>query len=420
MLLIVQFASGVLLAFYYVPSVDHAYTTVSFIERVLSSGAWIRSLHHYASQWLPLFVLLHLCRLLACEAYKYWKAQWVATILLLGLVLAAGATGYSLPWDARAFFSTRIAEGLLGGLPLVGRNLRLWLLGGSDISTLTLSRFFAVHVLLIPFLILSLVGWRLVKQSRRSVCLATLNRNAIVAGVVFVALAIWTLKFHAPLGPAVEEVTSDYLPRPGGQFLWLYQTLKYVPGGLGSVVGVVIPGLGLLLLLILPWLRVGFMNKVSRQPQRLLASLILGGAALWILTMTTTSYLSDHRDSRVRQQLAKQEMQEAEFRSAPFKPASIKLGDVAGNNVNQSSVPAAYTQLCANCHGPQGEGARQGTLRFPPLVGVSAKPRRTIEDIVNLLNDPMSYGLEPPMKSFATKLTEAEKKEIAAWIVTLK
>src|SRR6266508_3993515 len=73
MLLVVQFLTGVALAFYYVPSIDHAHTSVSFIEKVLSSGSWIRSLHHYGSQWLPLFLFLHLIRLVSCEAYRYWK-----------------------------------------------------------------------------------------------------------------------------------------------------------------------------------------------------------------------------------------------------------------------------------------------------------------------------------------------------------
>jgi ubiquinol-cytochrome c reductase cytochrome b subunit len=421
MLLVVQFATGVLLAFYYVPSADHAHTTVSFIEKVLSSGSWIRSLHHYGSQWLPLFVFLHLIRLRSCEAYKYWRVHWIAAVVLLGLVMAAGATGYSLPWDARAFFSTRVAEGLLAGLPLVGRNARLWLLGDSDISTLTLSRFFALHVLVIPFLILSVVTWRLIRQSTPQLCWSTINRNAIAAAVVFLAIALWTWKFAAPFGPTAADVTADYLPRPGAQFLWLYQSLKYVPGGLGSIVGVVVPGVGLLVLLLLPWLDLDFLKRFSKQPQGLIASSILAIAAAWVFTMTMTSYLSDRRDPRIRQQLAKQEMQEQSFRSSPFKPTPMNVGsDVAMTNANESKAPAAYLAHCANCHGQHGEGARQGSLKFPSLVGIAAKPRRTIDDIVGLLNDPTAFGLEPPMRSFATKLTEQEKRQIAEWVVGLK
>ena len=83
---------------------------------------------------------------------------------------------------------------------------------------------------------------------QRKACWSNLNRNAIAGGVVFVALAIWCLKFPAPLGPPVEAMSADYLPRPGAQFLWLYQILKYVPGGLGSIVGVVLPTVGIAIL----------------------------------------------------------------------------------------------------------------------------------------------------------------------------
>jgi ubiquinol-cytochrome c reductase cytochrome b subunit len=417
MLLVVQFATGTLLAFYYVPSVDHAHTTVSFIEKVLSSGTWLRSLHHYGSQWLPLFVFLHLIQLLTCEAYKHWKAHWLAAVILLALVMAAGGTGYSLPWDARAFFSTRIAEGLVGGLPFIGRISRLWLLAGNDISTLTLSRFFALHVLIVPFLILLVVGWRLAKQA--TVCWTTITRNAIAAGLVFLALAIWTARVPAPLGPSVADVSADYLPRPGAQFLWLYQTLKYVPGGIGSLVGVALPGLAILVLLLLPWLNLKSLHRVSRNPQKLIGTSIVGIIALWVITMTLTSYLSDQRDPRIRQQLAKQAAQELAFRSAPFTPVAMLPANQA-SAADTNSAPDAYLHFCASCHGPHGEGGAQGALKFPPLVGVSAKPRRSVDDIVGLLNDPLAYDIQPPMRSFATKLTDQEKREIAVWVVKLK
>ncbi|HEV8370802.1 MAG TPA: c-type cytochrome, partial [Pyrinomonadaceae bacterium] len=233
----------------------------------------------------------------------------------------------------------------------------------------------------------------------------------------FVALALWSFKFPAPLGPSVSAVTADYLPRPGAQFLWLYQSLKYVPGGLGSLVGVVFPGLVILILLALPWLDRGFVTRFSTQPQRLIASLLLAAVAAWVLTMTMTSYLSDRRDPRIRQQLARQETEERTFRSTPFQPAILQLSDVPQTN---GSAPPAYLKLCANCHGERGQGGTQGTLRFPPLIGVAVKPRRTVEDIIGLLNDPTAFGLEPPMRSFATKLTEDEKRDIAEWVVKLK
>ena len=377
MLLAVQFLTGILLAFYYVPSVDHAYTTVQYIEKDLSSGAWIRALHHYGSQWLALFAFLHVVRLFFTAAYVDRNKQWIASIILLGLVMAAGGTGYSLPWDARAFFSTRIAEGLMGGLPLVGRMARLWLLGGSDISTITLSRFFAMHLLVIPGLIVGVMVWR-------RLSFIDLPRNTIAAGVVFLVLALWSLKFHAPLGPSTTEMTADYLPRPGAQFLWLYQSLKYVPGGLGSIIGLILPGLALALLIALRWMR----------RARLIGGVILGIAALLIVGMTTAAYISDYKNPRMREQVARES--------------------------TQQPAPVLYIKWCSNCHGRNGEGAQQGQLKFPPLRGVAAKSQRTVDDIVGLLKNPEAYGLQPPMRSFSEKLTEPQMKEIAEWVHGLR
>jgi ubiquinol-cytochrome c reductase cytochrome b subunit len=404
-LLLVQFVTGVLLAFYYVPSVDHAYTTVAYVEKVVSSGAWVRSLHHYGSQWLSVFVFLHVIRLFLSRAFVANRIQWIVGILLLGFVMAAGGTGYSLPWDARAFFSTRIAEGLMAGLPIAGRMARLWLLGGSDISTITLSRFFALHVLVIPAFLIAVVVWRVF---RAKIAEIFGPRHAIAGGVVFLLLALWCLKHRAPLGPSVFDVTADYLPRPGAQFLWLYQSLKYLPGGLGSLAGIAVPGVVLLILVLLPWLK----------QQRLIGGTLLGIGLVLVLAMTTASYLSDRRDPQTSRQLSRQAAQEEAWRREPFKPAMIALA--TSTTSASGGAPLLYTKFCANCHGPNGEGARQGRLNFPPLLDVSNKPRRTVDDIVALLKDPTAYGLQPPMRSFSDKLTDEQMKEIGEWIVKLK
>ena len=209
------------------------------------------------------------------------------------------------------------------------------------------------------------------------------------------------------------EVTGDYIPRPGAQFLWLYQSLKYLPGGLGSLAGVALPGVALLLLVLLPWLK----------PQRLIGGSILGVGVVLILVMTTASYLSDRNDQQTWKQLSRQATEEEVWRGEAFKPETITLATTtttSGSGTNASGTPVMYTKYCANCHGPNGEGGRQGRLTFPPLVDVSAKPRRAVDDIVGLLKDPTAYGLQPPMRSFSNKLTDEQMKEISEWIVKLK
>jgi mono/diheme cytochrome c family protein len=247
-----------------------------------------------------------------------------------------------------------------------------------------------------------------------------------MAVVVFVLLGLYAQKFPAPLGPSAANAAVDYLPRPGAQFLWLYQTLKYVPGVLGSLVGVGLPGLILLILAALPWLNRAPVTRITKHPRRNAGVAVLSFSIIFVASMTVLALVSDRRDPRTRQQLARQAAEEAAFRREPFVPTLLneENGPAAAASPSPALAatgpPAAYTKLCATCHGEHGEGARQGPLKFPPLLGVGEKPRRSVDDIVGILNDPTAYRLEPPMKSFATKLTDDEKREIANWVVTLK
>jgi ubiquinol-cytochrome c reductase cytochrome b subunit len=457
MLLAVQIVTGVLLAFYYVPSTESAHTTVAYIEKVLPAGSWLRAIHHYGSQWLTLFLVLHLVQMFWRATYRRRPVGWIASVLLLALVLAGGVTGYSLPWDARAFFGTRVAEGIAGGMPLVGDLSRSWLLGGGEITPITLARFFALHALVVPALILIIVAARLFVFRERGVVseqeerrlegwmYGQMARNAIVAGVVFVLLALWAAKFYAPLGPAADTAAPGYLPRPGAQFLWLFQMLKYLPGRAASVVAVALPGLILLGLASLPFLNPPRVRKVVAHPRRTVGALLFALGFALVASMTIIAYVEDAREPRVQAQLKRQDEEEAAFRAAPFTPLRARasesnIDETPGETdksdgaemkpspspnaetkptptlLSATSPPSSYVTRCSGCHGTRGQGVKI----YPPLIGISGKPRRTVEDIIAILNNPSSYGMDPLMPSFADKLSEDEKREIANWIVALK
>jgi ubiquinol-cytochrome c reductase cytochrome b subunit len=478
MLLALQVLTGVLLAFYYVPSTESAHTTVAFIEKVQPAGSWLRALHHYGSQWLTLSLILHQAQMFWRAAYRRRPIAWMANILLLLLVLSNGATGYSLPWDARAFFGTRVAEGLAGGLPFVGSIARRWLLGGTEISALTLVRFYALHLLVVPALILLTVTARLFifrereEKDYESAEATTSHvqprslwrheqaaRQLISAGIIFLALALYTRKFYAPLGPAADAVSPDYLPRPGLQFLWLFQMLKYLPGRAGSVIALGFPGLLFACLLALPFLNTFPRLKLMDHPRRKLGVALLALSLFFFALMTALAYIGDRLDPRIRAQLARQADEERAFRAQPFEPLRLRSREAeeettqsgtstgepgnAGNSslsnsssngpaptsssssgnpatqpgpIKTSSAPDAYLKNCANCHGTHG----QGFSIFPKLTGVSSKPHRTVEDLIAILNDPAAYGLKPPMKSFADKLTDDEKRQVSEWVASLK
>jgi mono/diheme cytochrome c family protein len=188
----------------------------------------------------------------------------------------------------------------------------------------------------------------------------------------------------------------------------LYESLKYLPGGLGSIAGVIVPSIALLILISLPWLK----------SQRVIGAAILGAGAALVLIMTTASYVGDRRDPQIAKQLSLQAMQEQTARSEPFKATPLEV--MTKSDAGGSGPPDYYVKFCEQCHGAHGEGARQGRLNFPPLIGVAAKPRRTVDDIVGLLKDPTAYGLQPPMRSFSDKLTEPQMRIVAEWIVKLQ
>jgi ubiquinol-cytochrome c reductase cytochrome b subunit len=451
LLVCLQLVTGLLLAFYYVPSAETAHTTVAYLEKVAPAGSWIRALHHYGSQWLPVALAIHIAQSLWRRSYRRRPVGWWVSIALLFMVLAEGATGYSLPWDVRAMFATRITEGIAGGLPLVGRAARQWVLGGSIISPVTLARFFALHALLFPFLILLSGFIRFVfagLQKREGESAATspdwirtqFARNMIVAGVVFLALALYAMKYNAPLGPPVSDADADYMPRPGPQFLWLFQLLKLIPGSAASLAATVLPALVLLSLTALPFFGQHGGRKAAgwrAQTAPILLSLVLVAVA----ALTVTAYLIDARDPQIRSQLELQSQQEREFRAQPFQPLQANSDNEPNDDTSTSVVPApttspvaspapvnaqpvvasggsppnAYLENCAACHGMKGEG----TSLFPKLKNVTRKPRRSVEDLIGIMNDPKAYGLRPPMKSYADKLTDQEKTDIASWIAAL-
>jgi ubiquinol-cytochrome c reductase cytochrome b subunit len=102
--------------------------------------------------------------------------------------------------------------------------------------------------------------------------------------------------------------------------------------------------------------------------------------------------------------------------AAPPDSSSSGNPPTQAGPINSNAAPDAYLKNCANCHGTRG----QGFSIFPKLTGVSSKPHRTVEDLIAILDDPAAYGLKPPMKSFADKLTAEEKRQISEWVASLK
>ncbi len=154
-----QFITGILLTVYYVPSVQDAYDTVTYIDSSLPLGWLVRGLHHWGSTALVVLAILHMLRIIFHGAYKYPReVTWLTGVLLLLLTFAFGFTGYLLPWDQKAYWATTVGTRILEVVPFFGDWLLRVARGGEELSAVTLSRFFGIHVWILPALMLLLVA----------------------------------------------------------------------------------------------------------------------------------------------------------------------------------------------------------------------------------------------------------------------
>ena len=157
-LFVIQAVTGILLSFYYRPSPQGAYDSILFIMNHVRFGWLIRSIHSWSSTLMIATCILHMLRVFVTGAYrKPRELNWVAGVLLLLLTLAFGFTGYLLPWDQKALWGSTVGSEILGVVPVIGEALLGLLRGGADITGLTLTRFYGVHMLVLPALMLVLL-----------------------------------------------------------------------------------------------------------------------------------------------------------------------------------------------------------------------------------------------------------------------
>ncbi|MCL5960448.1 MAG: cytochrome b N-terminal domain-containing protein, partial [Chloroflexi bacterium] len=157
-----QVVTGMFLALYYSPSPDHAWDSVRFIENEVRFGTLIRGIHHWSASGMVMMVVAHLLRVFVMGAYKYPREiTWMVGVILLTLVLGFGFTGYLLPWDEKAYWATVVGTNMAEQAPLIGNFILKVLRGGQDLGAVTLTRFFAVHVLFLPMMTIPLIATHL-------------------------------------------------------------------------------------------------------------------------------------------------------------------------------------------------------------------------------------------------------------------
>ncbi|MCX6039462.1 MAG: cytochrome b N-terminal domain-containing protein [Chloroflexi bacterium] len=158
-LFLLQGATGIFLSVYYTPSPDHAYDSIQYIMNGVAFGWLIRGIHHWGASVMVLVVFIHMLRVFVTASYKYPRElTWMIGVGLLLCTLGMGFTGYLLPWNQKAYWATTVGTAIAGSVPWIGSFILKALRGGPDLSALTLSRFFAAHIWVLPAVLAGLIG----------------------------------------------------------------------------------------------------------------------------------------------------------------------------------------------------------------------------------------------------------------------
>lgn len=156
---ILQAATGVFLTIYYIPTPEEAYSSIDYIMNDVAFGWLVRGIHHWGATLMVILVFLHMLRVFFYAAYKFPReVTWITGVLLLLVTLGLGFTGYLLPWNQRSFWATAVGSSIVGTVPVVGDWLLRVMRGGDNLTILTLSRFYGVHIWFLPAALFTLIG----------------------------------------------------------------------------------------------------------------------------------------------------------------------------------------------------------------------------------------------------------------------
>lgn len=306
----VQVATGILLLLYYRPSAENAFESLQFIITEVQFGWLIRSVHSWSANLLIAALFVHMFSVYFLSAYRAPREiTWVTGVILLFLSIGFGFSGYLLPWNELAFFATKVGTEIAGVIPVVGHFTLRFLRGGDDVTGATLTRFFGFHVAVLPAITTVVLGLHLLLVQMHGMSVPPGFENKPVKKMKFVPsfllrdiigwlLVIAVLAALAAIFPwELGHKADPFAPAPAGikpewYFLFMFQTLKYLPAKIlffdGEVIGILAFTIGGLMLFLVP-----FINRTPGHGTRKRVFQIAGIlVVLFMIVMTVVGYLT--------------------------------------------------------------------------------------------------------------------------------
>jgi quinol-cytochrome oxidoreductase complex cytochrome b subunit len=334
-LILLQLFTGIFLLLDYVPSVNDAFNSLDYLRSSDGFGAWVRGLHLWGSYTLIFVIGLHMLRTFLSASYKRPRElNWISGTILFFLVLGLAITGAMLPWDEAAYWTTVVVTNIPHYIPLIGDGIRTLWRGGSFVGPITLTRTFAIHVWVLPFLMFSLIGAHLYLLRRHGEFGAWINydtdpgedeerqiaerirraeppyptkrierryaapretvpffpnqifKDVALSTVLIAVIFIMGLISGAPLDGPANPATLSYVPTPEWFFLPLDQFLVVAPANPLIAIGVFgVLGLGAALMVLLPFIDRSPERRPLRRPEVIVPALFMAFTVIFFAVL---------------------------------------------------------------------------------------------------------------------------------------
>jgi ubiquinol-cytochrome c reductase cytochrome b subunit len=416
-----QIVTGILLALIYVPSAGEAWNSLQTLNHGIALGWFIRALHGWGSNFMVAIVLIHMVQVFLFGAYKFPRElTWIVGVLLLLVTLGMAFTGQVLRFDQDAYWGLGIGASIASRVPVIGPWAVTLMLGGPIIAGTTLSRFFALHVFIVPGLLIAFVGVHLLmvlklginewpmpgRIVRRATYLqdyrelthkqgvpfvpGAVGKDILFSGFILLSIAICAVYF-GPFGPGgqPDPTIIQTAPRPDFFFLWLYALLSFLPPSAETPILLIGPAVGIVVLLVLPLVAGEGEKSWKRRPIAVLTTLLIA------VTLGTLTHLGQHTPwSPVMDAWSSQPI-----------PSEYLRGRTA---LERRGALVFQAKQCHNCHSLDDKGGQRG----PALDSVALRLNAD-----QLIRQVIQGGGNMP--AYGKNLSPAETTALVAFLKTL-
>src|SRR5262244_2669127 len=418
---VLQLVTGILLALVYVPSAAEAWSSLQALNHDVALGWFIRAMHGWGSNFMVAIVLIHMMQVFLFGAYKFPRElTWIIGVFLLLMTLGMAFSGQVLRFDQDAYWGLGIGASIASRVPILGPAIVKLMLGGPIIAGATLSRFFALHVFVIPGLLIGFVCLHLLmvlklginewpmpgRVVRRATYEAEYHALTSKEGAPFVPYAVWKDMFFAafiilavaacalyfgPFGPTgrPDPTIIQTVPKPDYFFLWLYALLSLLPPSMETPALLIGPVIAIGVLLLLPFLSGEGEKSWKRRPIAVLTVLLLA------ITLGTFTHLAEYAPWSP----------EMNAWSGAVVPAKFVRGTTA---LERQGALVLQVKQCRNCHALGDIGGQRG----PALDRVAV---RLTQD--QLIRQVIQGGGNMP--AYGNNLSPAETTALVAFLKTL-